>query len=80
MNAATETYSTDATAVCSSDCVEATPYVSIIELEMGYITEMEMTQSGCDVAFTPDQALSIFNQDFTASPNTFLNPENYYNF
>lgn len=47
---------------------------------MGYITEMEMTQSGCDVAFTPDQALSIFNQDFTASPNTFLNPENYYNF
>jgi hypothetical protein len=49
---------------------------------MGFITEPEMSQSGCDVSttFTTPMVLNMFNQDHAAYANTFLNPEMYYNF
>lgn len=41
-----------------------------------------MSQSGCDVStsFDTTLVLNMFNQNQDTYPNTFLNPENYYNF
>jgi hypothetical protein len=40
---------------------DAKSYPSVKFIEMGFITEIEITQSGCDVAFTPEVALFLFN-------------------
>jgi hypothetical protein len=49
---------------------------------MSFITMPEITQSGCDVTFTAQDALELFDQnlegDFPAK--TFLNAENYFYF
>jgi hypothetical protein len=76
------TYPTDSTALCTVDCVDATLYSSVAQIQMGFITEPEMSQSGCDVSttFTTAMVLNMFNQDHAAYANTFLNPEMYYNF
>jgi len=54
---------------------------SVKDLEMGWVAEPEITQSGCDATFTPALALTLFNQDQSNNNVvTFLNPENFFNF
>jgi hypothetical protein len=63
VNSPGQTYTTDATTLCSPDCAATQPaYSSVMQLQMGFITEPEMIQSGCDVStsFTTTKVLNMF--------------------
>jgi hypothetical protein len=49
---------------------------------MSFMTMPEITQSGCDVAFTMEDGLELFDQDLegTSPAKTLLAAENYFAF
>lgn len=55
---------------------------SVKNIGMSFITMPEITQSGCDVNFTREDALELFDQDLAGDfpAKTFLAAENYFAF
>jgi hypothetical protein len=70
------------TALCINFACQ--PVTSVKNLDMSFMTMPEITQSGCDVNFTMEDGLELFDQDIgtTSIPNqkTFLAAENYFAF
>jgi len=55
---------------------------SVMDIGMSFLTQPEITQSGCDVNFTREDGLELFDQDLEGSfpAKTFLAAENYFAF
>lgn len=54
---------------------------SVRNIGMNFMTMPEITQSGCETTFTPQDFLNLFNQDLeTGAAMTLLNPTNLWTF
>lgn len=55
---------------------------SVRQLDMGFMTMPEMVYSGCDVDFTVEDAMGLFDQNLEGvNPlKTLLSPQNYFTF
>lgn len=57
------------------------PASSARNIGMNFLTQPEITQSGCDVAFTAQEGLELFNQNITKyTAKSVLAAKNYFNF
>lgn len=57
------------------------PLKSAYEVGMNFLLQPEITSAGCDVSFTAEEAMAMFEQDISAGGVvTFLSPINYFTF